>query len=306
MPEDDDDTSPDETIIGNRQLIEELARGTRKYAAYVVVMAGPNVGEMYKLQGDDVVGRAPGVRVSVADKEVSRQHARFEKRDDRFFVQDLGSTNGTYLNGTSVTDAQVFDGDRIQLGPATVLKFGFHDDVDGEFQRLMYQAAVRDELTGAFNRKHFLERLDSEIGFSSRHDASAVLVLFDIDGFKATNDTRGHLAGDYVLTTLVRQVQKIIRREDVLGRYGGDEFAILSRGIGLEEGRLFAERIRQEVERLEFRWEDRVIPVTVSLGVAESLSADVDGPKGLLAVADAALYVAKRGGRNRVEVQKVW
>ena len=305
MPEDDDDTSPDETIIGNRQLIEELARGTRKYAAYVVVMAGPNVGEMYKLQGDDVVGRAPGVRVSVADKEVSRQHARFEKRGDRFFVQDLGSTNGTYLNGASVTDAQLFDGDRIQLGPATVLKFGFHDDVDGEFQRLMYQAAVRDELTGAFNRKHFLERLDSEIGFSNRHDASVVLVLFDIDSFKATNDTWGHLAGDYVLTTLVRMVQKIIRREDVLGRYGGDEFAILSRGIDLEEGRLFAERIRQDVERLEFRWEDQVIPVTVSLGVAESTSTESDGPKGLLAVADAALYAAKRGGRNRVEVQKV-
>ena len=304
MPEDDDDTSPDETIIGNRQLIEELARGTRKYAAYVVVMAGPNVGEMYKLQGDDVVGRAPDVRVSVADKEVSGEHARFEKRGDRFFVQDLGSTNGTYLNGASVTDAPLFDGDRIQLGPATVLKFGFHDDVDGEFQRLMYQAAVRDELTGAFNRKHLLERLDSEIGFSNRHDASVVLVLLDIDSFKATNDTWGHLAGDYVLTTLVRQVQKIIRREDVLGRYGGDEFAILSRGIDLEEGRLFAERIRQEVERLEFRWEDQVIPVTVSLGVAESTSTESDGPKGLLAVADAALYAAKRGGRNRVEVQK--
>ena len=126
----------------------------------------------------------------------------------------------------------------------------------------------------------------------------------DIDSFKATNDTWGHLAGDYVLTTLVRQVQKIIRREDVLGRYGGDEFAILSRGIDLEEGRLFAERIRQEVERLEFRWEDQVIPVTVSLGVAESTSTESDGPKGLLAVADAALYAAKRGGRNRVEVQK--
>ncbi len=176
MPEDDDDTSPDKTIIGNRQLIEELARGTRKYAAYVIVMAGPNVGKMYKLQGDDVVGRAPGVRVSVTDKEVSRDHARFEKRGDRFFVQDLGSTNGTYLNGTSVTNAQLFDGDRLQLGPATVLKFGFHDDVDGEFQRLMYQAAVRDELTGAFNRKHLLERLDSEIGFSSRHDVSVVLL----------------------------------------------------------------------------------------------------------------------------------
>ena len=262
---------------------------------------------MYKLQGDDVVGRAPDVQVSVDDKEVSRQHVQFEKRSDGFFVRDLGSTNGTYLNGTSVTNAQVSDGDRIQLGPATVLKFSFHDDIDGEFQRQMYQAALRDELTGAFNRKHFLGRLDSEIGFSSRHDASVVLVLFDIDGFKATNDKWGHLAGDYVLTTLVRQVQKIIRRDDVLCRYGGDEFAIISRGIDLEEGRLFAERVRQEIERLEFRWKDQVIPVTVSLGVAESTLADDDdddAPTALLAVADAALYAAKRGGRNRVTVQQ--
>ena len=138
------------------------------------------------------------------------------------------------------------DGDRIQLGPTTVLKFSYHDDVDGEFQRRMYLAAVRDELTGAFNRKHFLERLETEIAFGKRHDTPVVLILFDVDGFKATNDTWGHLAGDYVLTSLARQVQKIIRREDVLGRYGGDEFAMLSRGIDLEEGRRFAERVRQE------------------------------------------------------------
>ncbi len=237
MPEDNDDTvsaSGDETIVGDRRLIEELARRTRHYAAYVIVIAGPNVGEMHKLQGDDVVGRDPEVLVSVADKEVSRQHVRFEKRGDGFFVRDLGSTNGTYLNGTSVTDAQLSDGDRIQLGPTTVLKFSYHDDVDGEFQRRMYLAAVRDELTGAFNRKHFLERLETEIAFGKRHDTPVVLILFDVDGFKATNDTWGHLAGDYVLTSLARQVQKIIRREDVLGRYGGDEFAMLSRGIDLE------------------------------------------------------------------------
>ncbi len=196
-------------------------------------MAGPNLGEMYKLQGDDIVGRDPEVLVSIADKEVSRQHVRFEKRGDGFFIRDLGSTNGTYLNGSSVINAQVSDGDRIQLGPTTVLKFSYHDNVDGEFQRRMYLAAVRDELTGAFNRKHFLERLETEIAFGKRHDTPVVLILFDIDGFKATNDKWGHLAGDYVLTTLVRQVQKIIRRDDVLCRYGGDEFAIISRGIDL-------------------------------------------------------------------------
>ena len=308
MPEHDDETlsSPgDETIVGDRSLIEALAARTREYAAYVIVIAGPNVGEMHKLRGDDVVGRDPDVLVSVADKEVSRQHVRFEKRGEAFVIHDLGSTNGTYLNGTATTEAELSDGDRIQLGPTTVLKFSFHDDVDGEFQRQMYMAAVRDELTSAFNRKHFLERLESEIAFGSRHEASVVLILFDIDGFKAVNDTWGHLAGDYVLTTLAGQVQQIIRREDVLGRYGGDEFALLSRGIDLEEGRLFAERVRRAIEQLELRWEEQDLSLTISLGVAGGMSADVRGPKELLAAADAALYAAKRGGRNRIEVQKI-
>ena len=307
VPENNDDTvsvSGDETIVCDRRLIEELARRTRNYAAYISVIAGPNIGEMHKLRGDDVVGRDPEVLVSVADKEVSRQHVRFEKRGDGFFVRDLGSTNGTYLNGTSVTDAPLTDGDRIELGPRTVLKFGYQDDVDAEFQRRMYLAAVRDELTGAFNRKHFLERLETELAFGKRHDTSVVLVLFDVDDFKATNDTWGHLAGDYVLTTLARQVQKIIRREDILGRYGGDEFAMLSRGIDLEKGRLFAERVRQEIERLALSWEAQQISVTLSLGVAASMSAELEGWEELLGMADAALYAAKRGGRNRVEVQK--
>ena len=143
----------------------------------------------------------------------------------------------------------------------------------------------------------------------SAHDEEYLRVVeeyknFDIDGFKVTNDTWGHLAGDHVLSTLVRQVQKIIRREDVLGRYGGDEFAMLSRGIDLDEGALFAERIRQEIERLDLHWENQVIPVTISLGVAGSTPADDDGPRKLLAAADAVLYAAKRGGRNRVGVQK--
>jgi diguanylate cyclase (GGDEF)-like protein len=205
------------------------------------------------------------------------------------------------VNGERVEGARrLRDGDKIQIGSATVLKFTFHDDYDETFQRRMFESSLRDPLTRAFNKRYLLGRLESEFRFAARHAAPLSLLLIDIDHFKEVNDRHGHLAGDQVLAGLARRVHDGIRHEDVFARYGGEEFAILCRSIELEKAAGFAERLRRAIEAQEHPFEGAIIKITVSIGVAGLPMADAGEPLELMAAADDALYAAKKGGRNRV------
>jgi diguanylate cyclase (GGDEF)-like protein len=160
---------------------------------------------------------------------------------------------------------------------------------------------VRDALTRAHNRRYLVDRLASETAYARRHATKLSLILFDIDHFKLVNDTYGHVAGDEVLREVAALVSRLIRTEDVFARLGGEEFVVLARGIGHASAGQFAERIRLAVERLEVASEDAVVRVTISLGYA-ALDELGDGQRtgeGLLRLADARLYGAKRAGRNR-------
>jgi diguanylate cyclase (GGDEF)-like protein len=130
------------------------------------------------------------------------------------------------------------------------------------------------------------------------------MFMFDVDHFKKVNDNYGHLAGDYVLARLGKITQSAIRAEDIFARYGGEEFSIVSRSVELGRAVLFAERLRMLVETTEFVHESTRIPVTISIGIASLPEIAVNEPLELIAAADSALYAAKRGGRNRVEVKR--
>src|SRR5690606_26447697 len=123
--------------------------------------------------------------------------------------------NGTFVNGQQVEAQLLKDGDKIQVGTTTILKFSYHDDLEEQFQRKMYEGALRDGLTKAFNKKYFEDRLQSEVAFALRHGTALSLIMLDLDLFKRINDTYGHLAGDYVLTTFSSSVISTIRKEDV-------------------------------------------------------------------------------------------
>ena len=155
---------------------------------------------------------------------------------DHVVLEDLGSTNGTYCNGLKVDTKELADGDKILVGSTTILKFTYHDNLDEIFQKQMYESALRDGLTKAFNKRYFTDRLESEFTFSTRHMTPLTLVLFDIDHFKNVNDTFGHPAGDYVLTELSNMMAASLRAEDIFARYGGEEFAIVCRGSDSHPG----------------------------------------------------------------------
>jgi two-component system, cell cycle response regulator len=276
-------------------------------AGTLTVLQGTDMGAMFQLNKEvQVLGRDPAVEVTIEDESVSRSHARIMQRDGLYEVEDLGSTNGTYVAGALVSGrVRLLDGVRLQVGH-TLLRFALQDDVEQAASRRIYEMSVRDGLTGVYNRRYFEERLTSEFAFALRHATGLSLILADIDWFKKINDTWGHHAGDTVLRRVAVELQAGVRTEDVVARFGGEEFAILARGIDVEGARMFAERVRVIIQRAVITWESDRVPVTMSLGVAHTPgNPQIDKPELLVAAADMALYAAKHGGRNRVEVAGV-
>jgi two-component system, cell cycle response regulator len=271
--------------------------------AYLVVLAGSAVGEMYKLEEErTIIGRGGKAQIQLIDDGISREHAEIVVQGGEVTLHDMGSTNGTFCNGVKVDTKSLADGDKILVGSTTILKFTYHDNLDEVFQRQMYESALRDGLTKAFNKKYFTDRLESEFMFSLRHGSSLTLVMFDIDHFKKINDTHGHQAGDAVLTDLAALMMMSLRTEDVFARYGGEEFAIICRGSDLAQGQVIGERLRRAVEGRPFAFESKIIPVTISVGLAGLPDAKIKDASALVAAADAALYRSKEGGRNRVSI----
>jgi diguanylate cyclase (GGDEF)-like protein len=280
--------------------------GGKRDRAYLVVLAGASVGEMYKIEGEKtVIGRGQKAQIRLLDDGISREHAQLVVIKDRIVLQDLGSTNGTYCNGLKVeANKELVDGDKILVGSTTILKFTYHDNLDEIFQKQMYESALRDGLTKAFNKKYFTDRLESEFTFAVRHVSPLTLVLFDIDHFKKVNDTHGHQAGDYVLSEISTLLTGALRAEDVFARYGGEEFAVICRGSDVMQGQIVAERMRKAVEQHKFVFEGTHIPLTISVGVAGLPDPAVKDAAELVSLADQSLYKSKHGGRNRVTLHK--
>lgn len=289
------------TRVANvEKLQEELTRRTQRDRAYLIVLSGSEVGKMFKLDdGETVVGRSHRADIRLDDDSISRMHIKVDLSGTHVSIEDLGSSNGTLVNGDRITRSQLRDGDKIRLGDTTILKFTFHDRLDESFQQKMYNAALRDPLTKIFNKKYFVDQLTLEFSYSQRHQTELSLIIFDLDHFKRINDTYGHVTGDHVLIEVAALVQEMLRHEDVFARYGGEEFVIVLRGIALDHAGALAERIRAAVEAKVITSGGERVPVTTSVGVA-CWEPSLERPVDLVERADAALYQAKQSGRNRV------
>jgi diguanylate cyclase (GGDEF)-like protein len=213
-------------------------------------------------------------------------------------LRDLGSTNGTYVNDELVDEYVLRDGDFIKIGRC-IFKFLSGNNIENAYHEEIYRLTTIDGLTQVFNKRYFIETLEREIGRAQRYRRDLSLIMFDIDNFKHINDTYGHLAGDYVLKQLAAVIKARIRREDILSRYGGEEFAIILPEIDAYNSLQFAEKIRRLIEKAMFRFEDTDIPVTISIGVA-SIKVDLEDPNDFIRIADTNLYEAKAQGKNRV------
>lgn len=283
--------------VANVTLEELLTPKLEPGKACLIVIRGRSVGQLLELQKlPAVIGRAPEVELTIDDVAVSRRHAEIQQSSDGFQVMDLGSTNGLFVNGLRVQRQELRDGDRIQVGTTTILKFCFQDELEASFQKALYDSATRDSLTGMYNRRFFLDTLDIDFAYSYRNETALTLLVLDLDHFKEINDTHGHSAGDSVLRETAALVHKALRAEDVACRHGGEEFAVLLRYTGAPHGYAIAERIRQAIEQHRF---ENDIRVTASIGMASLEGRCYRSWQGLIEAADAFLYRAKEEGRNR-------
>ena len=272
----------------------------------LLCLRGPFVGQVFPLgPGASTIGREQASGVWLPEAGISRQHARIDPEAGGYLIVDLGSANGTFLNGERVLlPTRLADGDLIQLGGAVALRYQL-TDADGERVLAgLYEASVRDPLTGAFNREYLQERLLAEVAFARRHRTELSVVMFDLDHFKRVNDTFGHPAGDAVLSMVSSTVREGIRLEDVLARYGGEEFLLVLRAVPLAGSAALAERLRIRVAELRIVTASGPISITASFGCASLFCCPEATAAHLVGTADRRLFIAKHLGRNRVAAQE--
>jgi diguanylate cyclase (GGDEF)-like protein len=203
------------------------------------------------------------------------------------------------VNGCQRKQHVLADGDLITLGPETVLKFSIENSDDIRNRMRQYEESIRDALTGLYNRRYFESRLKHELAYALRHGDPLSVILIDVDAFKRVNDEHGHAAGDSVIRLLAERLSEELRADDVLVRYGGEEFALIVRDQDAAAANRTAERARRFVESLEFPVGDEHLSLTISLGTSTLRPEGPATPDEFVAEADRNLYEAKAQGRNR-------
>lgn len=274
-------------------LPEEAHMGT------LLVIAGhpADVGTHLVVEDSVVIGReTSGMRLH--DARTSRRHAEVVKDDTGHLLRDLGSTNGTRLNGTVVAgDTPLQDGDKIRIG-ATLVKFARVDQAEADSLRRVTRLARTDPLTG-LHAKHQFDALLAETVRTLDPSGRLAVLMMDMDGLKSINDAHGHQVGAATIAQVGTLLGAMIRGRGEASRFGGDEFVVMLPHTVEEEAVALAEAIRAQVEATPFRRGDIDVHATVSIGVAAWSPDDLD-PEVLVERADQALYRAKAAGRNCV------
>jgi two-component system, cell cycle response regulator len=270
----------------------------RSGEACLVVIHGVELGRRYPLAGQMRIGRDAGNQIVLDSRDVSRCHAELRQMRDRWFVNDLLSTNGTEVNDRRIAGETILNnGDFINVG-GVIFKFIGGGNLESQFHEEIYRLTVFDGLTRLHNKRYLLDFLEREIARSSRHGRPLAVAMLDLDHFKGVNDTHGHLAGDHLLHAVATLIRNNVRREELVARWGGEEFAFVMPEADLSVARAACEKLRDMIDREIFVVGGELRHVTISAGIApfeRGISRDE-----LLLQADEQLYRAKRGGRNRV------
>jgi two-component system cell cycle response regulator len=272
--------------------------------ATLTVMTGMQAGRIIALDGTPIIiGKAADSGLAVDDIGVSRHHVRVARSEDGgFYAEDLGSTNGTFRGKDRIGVIALNGGDLLQIGPHLQVRFAIVDSLEVSLYRRLYESSVRDPLTHLFNRQYLDDTLCAETARARRSGGELAILMIDVDCLKSVNDLFGHLAGDRALCTIAARILRVLRVEDMMARYGGDEFVVVAAGTDPAGARHLAQRARRAVEGLHMSARGHEVHITASIGIAslKELDANDDPVVALLALADARMYAAKALGRNQV------
>ena len=249
--------------------------------------------------GGIMIGRDPVSDIFCDNASVSRRHATIGAKDFGFAVEDLGSTNGTFVNGISVASKELRDGDKLQFGNH-IFKFLAGDSIESQYHETMYTLMTKDSLTNVYNKRFLIDAVSREFERSQVYGREFCVVMIDIDFFKRFNDTYGHLVGDEVLQEFARRIDQECGANRIFARFGGEEFALLLVETALEDATEFAEAMRTKINSAPFSSCAGELKVTASFGVAQHDADNHDSFAAVLDQADRHLYIAKANGRNQV------
>ena len=275
----------------------------------LLVLSGSRSGQCFRLEpGNHFLGRGWDADLFLDDESVSRKHAEFiVTKEGHYYLRDHGSTNGTKVNGTRIhgKPQRIFTGDRIRLSSTVCVKLRVQDTTEEQMQQALYNMAIHDPLTGAFNKRYLSERIDQEVAFAWRRGRPLSLIILDLDKFKIVNDTYGHHVGDEVLREVACQIKGSLRLEDIFSRFGGEEFVVLMRDTPIEQAIQVAERLRCGIESMTIKADGVSVNVTISIGISTTTDEACCSSMDLFSQADKRLYIAKSSGRNRVVASSV-
>jgi two-component system cell cycle response regulator len=302
-----DDTNATVVIKDIKAALAAAESEAKEKSACLIIMGGDLNGMIFDLkEGVTTIGRNAENNIALDFQGVSRNHfsITLNSKTNQVILKDLGSSNGTFLNNQKVETATFLRrADIIKIGNIA-LKFL----PTGDPERLTYdklaQEAHTDGLTRCYNKMYFNNAIEVEVKKTKLSNQSLSLVIFDLDHFKKVNDNYGHDAGDFVLKEMAQLIRDNgIRNGDIFARYGGEEFVILLPNTNLKQAFEISERLRQLIETHNFLYDNKRLPVTASIGVADHRTG-VNNGTDLFKRADAAVYKSKQGGRNQVNFYK--
>jgi len=264
----------------------------------LVVISGAELGQRVVVDRSLTLGRHPDCQLVLSDPLISSYHARIEDRGDSWTLVDLGSTNGTRVNGEPTHEIALSPGFKIGVG-STVIRFESQDHVEQKYSEVLEQLLNKDDLSGLFVRRKFDAELARVVQAATQQGTSVGLVVMDLDGIKQINDTHGHLFGAYVIGESGKVIGKVIGKRGFACRFGGDEFLAALLNHDIEQTARVAEEIRASINVHAFERERIVLKPGISCGVA-AFPEHAATPTELFERGDAALYRAKAAGKNRV------
>jgi two-component system, cell cycle response regulator len=310
MPRDSNEKTSVKSQLLDDIKVSSFANSERR--PVLISLRGELLATPIPLERDVVtLGRALEADIRLNDSKASRLHASISAEVDPkasghlFRIKDLGSTNGTLVNGQAIDEVVLNNGDKVLIGDH-LFRFELLDEIDREFQQQIHRLIGHDELTGLLTSKSFFTELRREAARAEEASIPFCVLMMDLDHFKTVNDTYGHLVGSRTLQDVGIIIKAALRSGDVAARFGGEEFAAFLLDADYAQALVAAERVRRAVEQHSFAaaiqgGEETAtrFHITISIGVA-SYPDDAKDPIQLVELADSALYRAKRSGRNLI------
>lgn len=249
-------------------------------------------------ESNAVIGRDPDAEVCIDDAGVSWEHARIEDQGGSWSLIDMGSTNGTVVNGQKVEERPLQHGDKLVFG-TTMVRFEVQDAADQAFDEFVTRLLNVDDLTGLYLRRRFDAELKQMLVRAQRDHQQLGMLVMDLDGIKAINDANGHEFGAFAISHAGKVIGEVVGTRGIACRWGGDEFLAALPGHDIERTLAIGEEVRAAIAAHHFEHDDIVLRPGISAG-ASAYPAQAANAEALFRNADEAMYRAKRAGKNRV------